>query len=406
MKILQVTPTFVPSKFGGTKVFTYELSKMLTARGHEVTVYTTDADIGNSRLSNSCGLKNVDGIKVRYFRNLSNLLAFKYGLFLPLDMILTARRETGNFDIIHFHCYRSFKNIVIHHYAMKYGIPYVLDAHGSTPRVIERKRGLKWLLKWLFDIPFGYRMLRDASICIGETEIGVNEYKEIGVNQNKIMLIPLPLTAEEFSQLPSAGMFRRKYSIKEKHIVMFLGRIHYIKGIDFLVEAFHELSQSRNDVILAIVGPDNGYKSTLEDLINRLNLTNKVLFTGFLGGEEKLSALVDADVVVQTSRYEQGAWAPLEAVLCGTPIIVSKHTGAGEDVKKLDAGYLVEFGNKKKLAELINMILEEPSEAKDKAKKATKYIRENLSMNERVEDYEKLYVRCIEKSRCGERSNK
>ena len=406
MKILQVTPTFVPSKFGGAKAFSHELSKALTVRGFEVVVYTTDADIGNSRLSNVQGIKSVDGIKVRYFRNLSNLLASKYCLFLPMGMILTARREIDSFDIIHLHCHRGFENIVIHHYAKKYGIPYVLDAHGSTPRMVGGKRGLKWLLRCLFDVAFGYRILTDASRCIGETQIGVNEYKELGVNQNKITLIPPPFTVEQFSQLPPSGVFRRKYNIKEKHIIMFLGRINYVKGIDFLVESFYELTQSRNDVVLAVVGPDQGYKSTLEDLINRLNLSSEVLFTGFLAGEEKLSALVDADVVIQTSRYEQGAWAPLEAVLCGTPIIVTKHTGAGEDVKRLDAGYLVEFGNKRELAEIINRILEDPSEARDKAKRAAKYIRENLSMSKRVEDYENLYVGCVGENRHEKRNER
>jgi len=126
----------------------------------------------------------------------------------------------------------------------------------------------------------------------------------------------------------------------------------------------------------------------------------------FLGGEKKFSALVDADVVVQPSRYEQAAWAPIEAVLCGTPIIVTKHTGAGEDVKRLDAGYLVELGNKKELAETTNRILDNPSEARDKAKMAAKYIRENHSMSKKVEDYEKLYIECVEESKHRKGSRK
>jgi len=179
---------------------------------------------------------------------------------------------------------------------------------------------------------------------------------------------------------------------------MFLGRIHWIKGPDFLVESFDELAKWRNDVTLVIVGNDDGYKSTLEKLIDKLNLSDKVLFTGFLGGAEKISALVDADVIVQTSRYEQGAWAPFEAVLCGTPIIVTKHTGAGEDVKRLDAGYLVEFSNKKELAELILRILKDPVEAIAKAGQAAEYIRENMSITKRIEDYEKLYIECMEEN--------
>ena len=180
---------------------------------------------------------------------------------------------------------------------------------------------------------------------------------------------------------------------------MFFGRINWVKGIDFLLESFYELTLRRNDVILVIVGPDDGYNSTLIDMINKLKLTNKVLFTGFLGGVSKLPALVDASVVVQTSRYEQGAWAPFEAVLCGTPIVVSKHTGAGEDVKRIDAGYLVNIDNKAELASIISRILDDPSKAKEKARKAAKYIEKNISMRKKIADYENLYLRCISESK-------
>ena len=78
-------------------------------------------------------------------------------------------------------------------------------------------------------------------------------------------------------------------------------------------------------------------------IVSDLNIEDRVVFTGFLGGEYKNSALVDSDIVVQLSRQEQGAWAPLEAVLCETPIVVTDHTGTGEDIKRMDAGYLVKF---------------------------------------------------------------
>ena len=396
MKIIQIVGGFVPAQFGGTKVLCYELSKELTRRGHEVTVYTTDADIG-SRLTDVHGVKNIDGIEVRYFRNLSNLMAHKYKIALPLGMSLTVRREISNNDVIHLHVFRSFQNIVMHHYAKKHGIPYVLDAHGSTPRIHGGKRGVKWLLKWIFDVAFGYRILRDASKVVAETEVGVNEYKEFGINQDKIVLITPPFPLEEFSQLPPPGRFRSKYDIKDKQILLFLGRIHWIKGLDFLVESFYELTKSRSKAILVIVGPNDGYKPTLDKLINNLDLSDKVLYTGFLGGEEKLSALVDADVVLQTSIYEQGAWAPFEAVLCNTPIIVSSNSGAGEDVKRIDAGYLVEYGNKNELRDTMQYVLDNPAEAQIKTKKAKNYIETNLSMAKGIEKYEKLYKKVIER---------
>jgi glycosyltransferase involved in cell wall biosynthesis len=354
MRILQVFNFFSLPHGGGTVAVIYQLSRALTQRGHEVTIYTSDFELDQDYIS------SLQGVTVYPFHCWLSLAGF----YLMPGMIRETKRKLKNFDIIHLHCYRSFQNIVIHRYAKKYGIPYVLDAHGSTPRVGKRR------LKWLFDVTFGYRTLRDASRVIAETEVGVNEYKELGVNQNKIVLITPPFATDEFSHLPPPDTFRRKYNIKEKHIILFLGRIHRIKGIDFLVESFYELTQDRDDVVLVIVGPDDGYKSSLEGLIDKLNLTDKVLFTGFLSGDDKLSALVDADMLVQTSRYEQGTGVPFEAVLCNTPIIVSKNTGSSENVSRIDAGYLVEFGNKKELKNTMQKILDDPTEAMIKTQKA------------------------------------
>ena len=146
---------------------------------------------------------------------------------------------------------------------------------------------------------------------------------------------------------------------------------------------------------MVIVGSDDGYKSTLDKLIDELNLSEKVLFTGFLGGEEKLSALVDADVMAQTSIYEQGTGVPFEAILCNTPIIVSKNTSASVNVSKIDAGYLVEYGNTQELRDTIQHILDNPAEAKGKVEKGQEYIKANLSLEKEIEKYESLYANCL-----------
>ena len=127
-------------------------------------------------------------------------------------------------------------------------------------------------------------------------------------------------------------------------------------------------------------------------IVEELGISANVLFTGFLGGEHKNSALVDADIVVQLSRFEQGAWAPLEGVLCKTPIIVTSSTGTGEDVKRLKAGYLVDFDNNKMLAATIIKIIENADEAQELTNSARDFIIKNLSMNARVGEYTSLYV--------------
>ena len=379
MKILQVFDIF-SSQINGTVKVLHQLTEALAKKGHEVVIYTSDYK------SDEEFINSLPGVKVYPFHSWLDLP----GIHLVPGMISEVKRRLKDFDVIHLHCFRSFQNIVIHHYAPRYGIPYVLDTHGSLPRT-HGDKGFKWLLRLLYDVTFGYRILKDASRAVAETGVGVSEYKGYGISEDRITLIPPPFATDRFAELPPPGRFRQEYNIKEKYIVLFLGRINWIKGLEFLVESFSELAKSRSDVILVMVGPDEGYKATLDKLIDNLNLSDKVLFTGFLDGVEKLSALLDADVMVQTSLYEQGAWAPFEAVLCNTPIVVSSNSGAGEDVRRIDAGYLVEYGNKQDLVTKIQYIFDNPAEAQEKTQAAKEYIKTNLSLEKGVEQYENLY---------------
>jgi glycosyltransferase involved in cell wall biosynthesis len=380
MKILHASLFFSVRTGGGTTDLIYKLAREQASRGHEVTIYA-----GDYRLDRDY-VQSLNGVRVRSFRSWMN-----FGFYLMPGLIPAARRELPHFDVIHLHVYRSFQNIVIHHFARKFGVPYVMDAHGSLGRFVRKRQ-----VKAAFDRVFGEELLRDATRCIGETDMGVREYLERGVAPDKVVRIAPPFSLEEFADLPPAGLFRQRSGIGNScRIVMFLGRIHWIKGIDILTESFAQLAEARPDVRLVIVGPDDGYRPSIEALIDRLQIRERVIFTGFLAGREKLSALVDADVVVQTSRYEQGAWAPIEAVLCGTPIIVSDNSGAGEDVRRMDAGYLVEFDNRHDLRQKIEYVLAHPNEARAKTLAAKVYVERHLSMSRCVEQYDRLYEECL-----------
>jgi glycosyltransferase involved in cell wall biosynthesis len=392
MRILHAFLFFSVRTGGGTTDLLYKLARAQASRGHEVTIYTGDHGLDLSYV------RSLSGVRVRAFRSWMNC-----GFYLMPGLISAARREIAYFDVIHLHVYRSFQNIVISHFAKKSGIPYVMDSHGSLGRFARKRR-----VKAAFDRLVGQRLLRDAARCVGETEMGVREYLACGVAPDKVVRIPPSFPIEEFAGLPASGLFRQRFGIDDScRIVMFLGRIHWIKGIDILTEAFAQLARRRSDVRLFIVGPDDGYRSTLEALIDRLGIRDRVVFTGFLAGNEKLSALVDADVIVQTSRYEQGAWAPIEGVLCGTPIIVSDNSGAGEDVRRMDAGYLVEFGNRDDLSRTIEYVLDHRAEARAKALSAKAYVEKHLSMDQCVEQYDRLYDDCLRAApprACGVRS--
>lgn len=385
MKILHVFDFFSPWGAGTVGVL-YKLLPAMAQKGHEVVLYTSDFKLDQDYIA------SVPELKVHPFHCVSGLGRF----YVTPSLVGAARQHLKDFDIIHLHAFRSFQNIVIHHYARKYGVPYIIDHHGSLPRVAAGETSPKWLLRWFFDVTFGYPLLKDAIKVIANNQFGVKEYKKFGVPDDQIAIIPQSIAVNEFLNLPPKGEFRKKYGLEDKRIIMFLGRIHRIKGLDFLVKSFYELSRARSDVLLAIVGDDDGYKNKLEQLVSKLNISSQVLFTGFLAGQDKLAALVDADVVVQPSRYDYSPLAPYEAVLCGTPVIVSGNSGVGEEMSSINAGYLVEFGDINQMVQLIQSILDDPAKAREKVNRAKEYMVNHMRLSDRVNDYERLYQQCIE----------
>ena len=392
MNILQVFDFFSLSHGGGTVDILYHLSRSLSSRGHNVVLYTSDFKLDKDYI------QSLEGVKGYPFHSRINMA----GLHVMPGIIAASRKSIKDFDVIHMHCFRSFQNIVLHHYATKFNIPYIVDAHGSAPRITVGRKGPMFYFKWLYDVLFGYRILRDAAGLVAETQVGAAEYVELGARPEAITVIHPPINSGEFAHLPSPGKFRQKYSIAEKKVVMFLGRINWIKGMDFLVDSFALLASQREDIILVIVGTDDGYKRVLDKRIDDLGIRDKVIYTGFLGGKDKLSALVDADVLVQPSIYEQAARPSLEAILCDTPVIVSKNTGAGEDIREMDAGYLVDHGDVNGMKDAILHIFANLDEVRAKTQRGREYIKKNLSLDAQMDRYEQLYREVIEKNKAGQ----
>lgn len=317
------------------------------------------------------------------------------GFSIMPDFPKQADEIVPTLDVVHMHVFRTFQNYILWKACKKHNVPYIMDAHGAVPYATRKP-----VIKRLFDKFWGRRILREAAFCVAETKVGVDEYKEIvpDLPDDQIVVISPPFDTDEFAKLPARGAFRKEYGIADdEHVIMFLGRVHHIKGNDFLVRGFADYAQKDQKARLVIVGPDGGHMEECKNLAKELGVSDRVLFTGFMGGDKKNGALVDADIVCQMSRQEQGAWAPFEAVLCGTPIIVTGHTGSGEDVKRIDAGYTVTFDDVADLSGRFSYIFENYNAAKDKTMKAKRYIEENMSMNARSQEYTELYQKAVAK---------
>jgi glycosyltransferase involved in cell wall biosynthesis len=389
MKILLVSNFFKPSwETGGVTKVNYEISKNLVARGHKVTVYTTDGY--SSRLDVT---KNrpvcVDGINVYYFYNLSRSLVKKMKLPTPYYLPFVMRKEIKNFDVIHIHEHRTLLAACVHYYAKKYNVPYVIQAHGSVLPFFQKQ-----LLKKIFDVLFGNKILNDASKAIALNETEASQYEKMGVSPNKIKIVPNGIDLSDFTNSPKKSTFRGKYSISDDtKIILYVGRIHRSKGIDLLVNSYSTLINKIPNSILVLVGPDNEFQDELNKLCEKLEIRENVLFTGFVDKKEKMAAFVDADVFV-TPTFTGFPVSFLEACVFGLPIIT---TTKGDNLDWIDnkVGYVVPYNNKE-LSDAIFNILSDELIRKRFGDEANKLIETIFSMDSFINNIFSVYQECIE----------
>lgn len=287
IRILFITPFYYPATFfGGPTISIWKLSGYLAKAGYRVDVYTTDAFSKESRIKGKLFWQE-GKLRVFYFKNLSNWLAWKYNLFLPLGFVLALLINIKRFDLIYLHDFYTFQNIVASLFCRLLAKPYFLQPRGSL--IPSSKRG-RVFVKKIFLFLFGKFIINGASRVIALSQKEANQFVSFGINRDRIFILPNGVDFERFRISSSdRRKFRKKYGIPERaFVIIFVGRIHKVKGLDSLIKAYWLIKPKiRKSLFLLIVGPDAGYKSTLEGLIYKMNVKDNVVFTGILTGKEK-----------------------------------------------------------------------------------------------------------------------
>lgn len=389
MKILHVVPSFAPCfSHGGVVNASYQIAKKQVEAGHNVHVYTTDSCDNRLKFKNNYNV-NVDGIKVCYFKNLSNTIKNRLTIDTPISSIKYIKKTVPDFDIIHIHEHRHSLAIATHKYAKKSNIPYVLQAHGSVLPFFQKEQ-----LKEVFDKIWGFDILHDACKVFALTDIEKTQYLKMGVKKENIEIVPLGINLEEYVNLPIKGQFKYKYNIDGKDkLILFLGRIHKIKGLDLLVKSFKNISNE--NVKLAIVGGDYGFKEELEKLICENDLNDRVIFPGVLTGSDKMEALIDCDIFVMPSRYESFTTSGLEAMACFKPLILTRNNHIHTWVKD-HVGLVCEF-DENELSKSIEKLLNNPDLCNDYGHAGRKLIEDKYDWNKVEKQIETIYHKCINK---------
>ena len=223
---------------------------------------------------------------------------------------LNSEVNTGTFDLIHNHGLWVMPNVYSCWVSRRFDMPLVVSPRGTLSEWAFLSGSIVKKVFW----PLLQRPALKATTCFHATAI--SEYEDIRRMgfQQPVAIIP-----------NGVDIPRLKYeNTNQMRTLLFLGRIHPVKGVDTLLEAWRVVSPRFPKWQLRIVGPDNhGYLARMRVLAAELKLA-RVEFSGPLYGEAKLKAYQDAELFVLPTHSENFGTTVAEALAAGTPAIVSK----------------------------------------------------------------------------------
>ncbi|MHB8626096.1 MAG: glycosyltransferase [Aggregatilineales bacterium] len=318
LSIVHVTPYYAPAwAYGGVVRAVYGLAKAQARAGQRVTVLTTDTLAPGQR--SSVQRETLDDVAVIRCRNRIELLR-RVNLSSPIGL----RRTLASLfaspdppDVIHCHELRTVENLLTMPIASVHGTRLVVSPHGTLPANTGRST-----VKRVWDILFGRTLARRFSGVIAltesEAEVARGWWQSLNAPMPSLAVIPNGVDAPDNAE-------PRPERHSDGPVVLFVGRLHERKGIQFLIPAFAQAirAEGLSNARLLIVGPDEGMLANTQRLAAECGIADRVKFAGLLTGTARDEALANADLFVLPAIGEGLSIAALEAMAAGLPVILT-----------------------------------------------------------------------------------
>lgn len=388
MKILFVTPYFVPAwSYGGPVKVVFDLARYLQQEGHQVTVVTTDVLDRTHRHPEHQA--TIEGVRVIYFRNLSNRLAFRFNAYVPLGFSGWCRKYLADYEVIHCHDFFTWQNVVIAQQAPNLHRPFFVQPHGALN--LTRMSGRLTFLKHAF-LRLFRGVLSEAKKILVSTEIEKQE-AIADVNPNlvpKTVVVPNGIPLGQLTYAHPDSPIRAEFGLaKDELFIIYFGRWQYIKGIDLSLKGLAMITRLPWKFI--IIGRDDGMRRQLQKIVVEHHLENRVQFVDSVFGDRMTDIMRAADVFLFTSRSEGLPMAALDACAAQLPSILSPECNVPE-IGEQGAGIVLEKNTPENIAAAVTALSTSPKRRAEMRRRCHQVIRTTFNLELIAKQLLTLYV--------------
>lgn len=391
MRVLHVAQA-LSRNFGGVQAVLHDVVAAQCAAGLEVDVVSTNVDAPQGTLLVTPNQFITDGgVRWRYCSVEFRPLLFSY------DLKRYIKLNVSRYDIVHVHGLYRFPTTYTAWQARKQGVPYVMWPHGALdPYLYERSTAGNLHLKRVYEGWFDLPNLRGAGAIHYTAEEERTRASFLGLRA-PTFVVPNGLDWTRYRDLPAPGALRARWGLGNAPTVLFLGRLHFKKGLDLLIPAFERLSRRVAGVQLVIAGPDNDdYGQKVRSWVCDRGLEATVHFVGPLHGADVLQAYVDADVFVLPSYTENFGMTVAEAMACALPVVISDQVNIHAEVSGVGAGVVTRC-DADEVANALEGLLREPDRRRAMGEAGRRLVQERFTWPAIVEQLTAEYQNVIDR---------
>ena len=337
MRVLHVIPS-VAERSGGPATAIIPMCRALMQQGIEVLLVSTDAGLTKSDVA------EYKGVPAMLFPSEFGE-SFKYSR--PLASWLTT--NIRQFDLAHVHAVFNHSSVVAARACRRAGVPYVIRPLGTLDPWSMTQKSLRKRLFWQVA---GKRMLQGAAAVHYTSEAEkLSTERLTGLNHGRVV----PLGIEQTPVTTRENLVQRPY-------VLVLSRLHPKKGLDVLIDAFLSLAQQFSGWRLVLAG--DGPPEYVSQLKSKASQCDRIVFTGWVDGEQKDALLGCASLLALPSHQENFGLCVMEAMSHSVPVLVSPGVNLAPEIVKANAGWVAAIDKGSLTAKLAEALSDEAERAK------------------------------------------